>query len=48
MLPEYDFEIAAALDSRTFGVNWWEHREWAKTTLLEWSKLIWWEVVDRW
>jgi uncharacterized SAM-binding protein YcdF (DUF218 family) len=48
MLPEYDFEIAAALDSRTFGVNWWEHREWAKATLLEWSKLIWWEVVDRW
>ncbi len=48
MLPNYDFEAAAVFDPKTFGVLWWQHREWAKTALVEWAKLIWWEVVDRW
>jgi hypothetical protein len=29
-------------------VQWWQHREWAKVNFEEWSKLIWWELVDRW
>ncbi|HJS98352.1 MAG TPA: ElyC/SanA/YdcF family protein [Terriglobales bacterium] len=47
-LPQYQWSVAAAYNPYDFGVNWWHHREWAKTTLLEWVKLIWWELVDRW
>lgn len=47
-LPQYQWSVAAAYDSYDFGLNWWQHREWAKTALLEWTKLLWWEVVDRW
>jgi uncharacterized SAM-binding protein YcdF (DUF218 family) len=47
-LPRYQYRIAPAADPKAFGVDWWQRREWAKTLLGEWSKLIWWEVVDRW
>lgn len=47
-LPQYQWSVAAAHDPYEFGGNWWQHREWAKTTLLEWAKLLWWEAVDRW
>lgn len=40
--------IAAAHDSSHFGTHWWDHREWAKTCLDEWIRLIWWEMVERW
>ncbi len=48
LLPDYRYEIAAVPDPRDFGAQWWQHREWAKTALNEWLKLIWWELVDRW
>ena len=47
-LPNYEFSIAAAYDPREFGTRWWQHRQWAKTNLLEFSKLVWWELVERW
>ncbi len=47
-LPQYQFSVAAARDPSRFGDAWWTNREWAKVTLDEWSKLLWWEVVDRW
>ena len=47
-LPQYEFTAAAAQDPTHFGVHWWTNREWAKTTVDEWTKLTWWEVVDRW
>lgn len=47
-LPEKSFSVAAAHDPRDYGVYWWRHREWAKTCLDEWLKLIWWNAVDRW
>jgi DUF218 domain len=47
-LPRYRWSAAAAHDQNRFGEKWWRQREWAKTTLLEWAKLIWWEMVDRW
>lgn len=47
-LKDRNFSVAAAYDSNTFGEKWWRHREWAKTALGEWTKLVWWEVVDRW
>jgi DUF218 domain len=43
-----DYSVAAAFDTSHFGVQWWQHREWAKVNFEEWSKLIWWELVDRW
>lgn len=47
-LPQYRWSAAAAHDDRLFGVSWWNHREWAKTTFQEWLKVIWWNSVDRW
>jgi uncharacterized SAM-binding protein YcdF (DUF218 family) len=47
-LPGYTFSIAAAFDPREFGVQWWRHREWAKVNFSEWTRLLWWESVDRW
>jgi DUF218 domain len=47
-LPQFQFSIAAAGDSAQFGVAWWTRREWAKVTLDEWMKLVWWEAIDRW
>jgi uncharacterized SAM-binding protein YcdF (DUF218 family) len=47
-LPDYEFSIAAANDGAQFGAAWWTNREWAKSTFDEWTKLVWWEVVDRW
>lgn len=46
-LPEYPVSVAAAPDVR-FGTRWWQHREWAKMTLEEWEKLIFWDSVERW
>jgi hypothetical protein len=48
LLPRYRYQVVAVSDPKEFGVNWWQHREWAKTALEEWAKLIWWETVERW
>lgn len=47
-LPEYHFSVAAAYDPQQFGTSWWRHRQWAKTNLAEWTRLAWWESIDRW
>lgn len=47
-IPARTFEVAAAYDSAQFGVQWWRHRQWAKTNLDEWLRLVWWQLVDRW
>ena len=47
-LPQYHWSAAAAHDDRIFGLSWWHHREWAKTTFQEWLKVIWWNAIDRW
>jgi hypothetical protein len=43
-----EYSVAAARDQEQFGARWWMHRQWAKTMVNEWLRLIWWEVVDRW
>jgi len=48
ILPRYYWSVAASEDSAEFGKNWWEHRAWAKRTITEWSKFIWWEGIDHW
>jgi uncharacterized SAM-binding protein YcdF (DUF218 family) len=47
VVPEYRWSVAAAPDERSFGAAWWQNREWAKTTLLEWQKLCWWMIVEK-
>lgn len=47
-LPSKSFSIAAVHDDTQFGTRWWQHRQWAKTCLDEWLRLIWWNVVERW
>ena len=47
-LPQSQWSIGAARNPAQFGNAWWTHREWAKATFDEWTKLIWWEAVDRW
>jgi len=47
-LPQYQFSVAAARDPDRFGEAWWTTREWAKNTFGEWSKIFWFEAVDRW
>lgn len=42
------FSIAAAHDDAQFGIRWWTHRQWAKTCVDEWLRLLWWDGVDRW
>jgi len=42
------FSVAAAYDDGEFGTRWWRQREWAKTCLYEWLRLLWWSAVDRW
>lgn len=47
-LPQYQFSVAGASDPNQFGKAWWTHREWAKSTFDEWSKMVWFQLVDRW
>jgi hypothetical protein len=47
-LPQYQWTVAAAHNPAQFGNAWWTDREWAKVAFDEWSKLLWWEAVDRW
>jgi len=46
--PGRSIGVAGALEPDQFGVRWWRHRQWAKVTLNEWARLLWWECVDRW
>jgi DUF218 domain-containing protein len=47
-VPGHEYSIAAARDAEQFGVKWWTHRQWAKTLVDEWLRLIWWKMVDQW
>lgn len=47
-LPQYQFSVAGARGPGSFGDAWWTNREWAKVTFEEWSKMLWFEAVDRW
>jgi hypothetical protein len=42
------FSVAATPDDTQFGTRWWTQRQWAKTCLDEWQRLVWWNVVERW
>lgn len=42
------FAVAAVYDDSEFGARWWTHRQWAKTCLEEWMRLLWWDTIERW
>jgi len=46
--PGWTFNVAAAYDESQFGTPWWRHRQWAKTNVDEWLRMVWWQAVDRW
>lgn len=48
VFPDRSVGVAGAVEPEEFGVRWWRHRQWAKTTVEEWTRLLWWECVDRW
>ncbi|SRR5581483_5171130 len=47
-LPQYRWSVAAAADPRSWNPRWWRRRDWAKTHVMEWKRMIWWQLVDRW
>jgi hypothetical protein len=47
-LPGHRYSVAAARDDEQFGPRWWMHRQWAKTFVDEWLRLIWWRAIDQW
>ena len=47
-IPGHEYAVAAARDEEQFGVRWWTHRQWAKTFVDEWLRLMWWKSVDQW
>ena len=42
------FSVVAAEDDTQFGTHWWAQRQWAKTCVDEWLRLVWWNAVERW
>jgi len=46
--PGHEYSVAAAHNEEGFGTRWWTHRQWAKTFVDEWLRLIWWKGVDQW
>ena len=47
-LPQYRWSADAVNDPGIFGEPWWRHREWAKTCVYEWEKVVWWNLFERW
>jgi hypothetical protein len=47
-IREKSFSVTAVQDDTQFGKRWWTHRQWAKTCVDEWLRLLWWNAVDRW
>jgi hypothetical protein len=46
--PGREYSVAAARNDEGFGSRWWTHRQWAKTFVDEWLRLIWWKAIDQW
>jgi hypothetical protein len=47
-IPGKSFSVAAARDDIQFGARWWTNRQWAKTCVDEWLRVVWWNGVERW
>ena len=47
-LPQYRWSVAAASAPYHNADQWWRHRTWAKSFLVEWEELIQWKLIDQW
>ncbi|MGA2920782.1 MAG: YdcF family protein [Candidatus Sulfotelmatobacter sp.] len=47
-IPGHEYSVAASRNDGEFGGRWWTHRQWAKTFVDEWLRLIWWKAIDQW
>ncbi len=47
-VPGHHYSVAASRQEKEFGARWWRHRQWAKTLVDEWLRLLWWKLVDEW
>ena len=47
-IPGREYSVAASRNDQEFGARWWTHRQWAKTFVDEWLRLIWWQAIDQW
>lgn len=47
-LPRYHWSVAATSAPYHFADRWWRNRRWAKATLDEWEKYLWWKLVEQW
>ena len=45
--PGYSWSVAAANSGLLSAPGWWTDRQIAKSVLLEWQKVVWWELVER-
>jgi hypothetical protein len=45
--PAYSWSVAAANSGLLSAPRWWADRQSAKDVLLEWQKVVWWELVER-
>jgi uncharacterized SAM-binding protein YcdF (DUF218 family) len=45
--PGYSWSVAAANSGLLSAPRWWTDRQVAKNVLLEWQKVMWWELVER-
>jgi uncharacterized SAM-binding protein YcdF (DUF218 family) len=44
--PGYSWSVAAANSGLLSTPRWWTDRQTAKDVLLEWQKMVWWELVE--
>lgn len=47
-LPQYHWSVTSSSSPYHDADQWWKHRRWAKITLDEWEKYLWWELVEQW
>ena len=47
-LRQYQWSVSVVSDPSIFGKPWWRQREWAKTCIYEWEKLVWWKLGESW
>lgn len=45
--PGYSWSVAAANSGLLSAPRWWADRQNAKEVLLEWQKMVWWELAER-
>ncbi len=48
ILPKYSWSVTASNDPVEFGESYWKSREWTKIAFLEWQRVFFWYLYERW